>query len=104
MCIGTVLYHLDAFISVHFEPKLKIKKKIDFEAIWGHFGSFRGPFGPFLGPFWASGALKGRGELAKSGQKGGQKATEMCFGTVLDHLDAILVHFEPKLKIDFFSI
>ena len=25
-----------------------------------------------------------------------------CFGTVLDHLDAILVHFEQNLKIDFF--
>ena len=28
----------------------------------------------------------------------------MVFGTGLDHLDAILVHFEPKLKIVIFSI
>ena len=28
---------------------------------------------------------------------------KMCFWTVLDHLDAILVHFEQNLKIDFFS-
>ena len=39
-----------------------------------HFFSILRPFwailGPFLGPFGASGALKGRGEPAKSGQKG----------------------------------
>ena len=33
---------------------------------------------------------------------------KMCFGTVLDHLDAILVHFEQNLniekKIDFLTI
>ena len=70
MCIGTVLYHLDA-ILVHFEPKLKINF-FDFEATLGHFG-------PFLGPFGASGALKGRGELAKSGQKGVKKGHRNVF-------------------------
>ena len=34
-----------------------------------------------------------------TGPKGGQQAIKMCFGTVLDHLDTILVHFQPKLKI-----
>ena len=28
---------------------------------------------------------------------------KMCFWTVLDHLDTILVHFEQNLKIIFFS-
>ena len=55
---------------------------------------------PFWGLFWASGAPKGRWEPAKFGQK----AIKMCIGAVLYHLDAILVHFEPKLKIIFFSI
>ena len=27
----------------------------------------------------------------------------MCFGTVLDHLETILVHFQPNLKIEIFS-
>ena len=40
----------------------------------------------------------------KRAQKGGQKAIKMCFGTVLYHLDAILLHFEPKPKIEIFSI
>ena len=96
MCFGTVLYHLDA-ILLHFEPKLKIIFFFDFEAILGHFGSFLGPLG-------ASGALKGRGGTGQERPKGGQKAIEMCFGTVLDHLDTILVHFEPKPKIEIFSI
>ena len=58
------------------------------------------PCGPFLG----------LGSPPKAGGNGqewpevGQKAIKMCIGTVLYHLDAILVHFEPKLKINFFSI
>ena len=51
-------------------------------------------FGPFREPSKAGGTGQER-------PKGGQKAIEMCFGTVLDHLGAILLHFEPKLKIVF---
>ena len=79
MCIGTVLYHLGA-ILVHFEPKLQIKKKIDFEAILGPFGALLGPFWALLGPFWGLGALKGRGELAKSGQKGVNRPYKCVLG------------------------
>ena len=53
-----------------------------------------------IGPFWG---LR-QGGTGQEWPKGGQRAIEMCFGNVLDHLDAILVHFEPKLKIEIFSI
>ena len=53
-----------------FRAETENRNFFDFEAILGHFGSFLGPFGSLLGPFGASGALKGTGELAKSGQKG----------------------------------
>ena len=86
VCVDTIL--------VHFQPKLKIEKKMD------HFRPFLTPFGAILGPQKASGAPICRGEPAKLGQKGGQQAIKICFGTVLDHLDTILAHFQPKLKIE----
>ena len=36
----------------------------------------------------------------QNGPKGGQQAIYMCFETVLDHLDTILVHFQPKREIE----
>ena len=45
-----------------------------------------------------------QGGTGQNGPKGGQQAIKMCFETVLHHLDAILVHLEPKLKIEIFSI
>ena len=66
------------------------------------FWAILGPFWALLGPFWGLGSPQRHGGTGQERPKGGQKAIEMCFGTVLDHLDAILVHFEPKLKIDFF--
>ena len=106
MCFGTVLDHLNA-ILVHFEQNLKIGF-FNFLTILGYLGPFwalLALFGPFLGPFWTS---KWPQEHKKTGAyqnwaKGGQKAIKMCFGTVLDHLDAILVHFEQNLKIEFFD-
>ena len=41
-----------------------------------------------------------QGGTGQNGPKGGQQAIKMCFETVLDHLDTILVHFQPKLKIE----
>ena len=105
MCFGTVLDHLET-ILVHFQPNLKI----DFFRDFDHFGPFLGHFWPTFGPFWAHfGPPKGlgspqmQGGTGQNGPKGGQQAIKMCFGTVCDHLDTILVHFQPKLKIDFFS-
>ena len=43
-----------------------------------------------------------QGGTCENGPKGGQQAIQMCFETVLDHFDTILVHFQPKLKIEFF--
>ena len=56
-----------------FRSETENQKNFDFEAILailGPFGALLGPFWALLGPLGASGALKGRGELAKSGQKG----------------------------------
>ena len=55
MCIGAVLYPFGCHFSA-FRVETENQIFFDFEAL--------------LGPFWASGAFKGRGELAKSGQKG----------------------------------
>ena len=67
-------------------------------------GAKKGLKGP---PFWAHygppnglGRPKMQGETGQTGPKGGQQAITMCFETVLDHLDTILVHFQPKLKIE----
>ena len=83
----------------------RIQKSIffDFLTILGYFGPFGALFGPFLGPFWTlkwpQEPQKTAGNLPELGKRG-QKAIQMCFGTVLDHLDAILVHFEQNLKIE----
>ena len=79
MCFGTVLYHLDA-ILLHFEPKLKIDIFSILRPFWAILGPFWALFGPFLGPFGASGALKGRGEPAKSGQKGVKRPYKCVLG------------------------
>ena len=63
-------------------------------------GPLGAPFWAFWGPKWLRGP-KRQGGTDQNLAKGGQKAIQMCFGTVLDHLDAILVHFEQNLKIDF---
>ena len=43
-----------------------------------------------------------QGGTGKNGPKGGQQAIKMCFGTVLDHLEATGHHLEAEKKIDFF--
>ena len=81
-----------------------------FRPFWAHFGPPSGlgspqmQWGTLFGPFWGLGSPQRQGGTGQERPKGGQKAIEMCFGTVLDHLDAILVHFEPKPKIEIFSI
>ena len=100
MCFGTVSAHLDA-ILVHFEPNLRIGKKIDFLTILGCFGPFLALFGPFWTLFGPPNGLtspKRQRGTDQNWAKGGQKAIKTCFGTVLDHLDAILVHFESTKK------
>ena len=58
-----------------------------------------GPFGAHFGPPNGLGSPKSEGGTGQNGPKGGQQAIKMCFGTVSDHLEAILVHFQPKLEI-----
>ena len=84
---------------MHFQPKLKIEKFSRFLPFLAIFGPFWALFGPPLGP-----------QIASTGQnepKGGQQAIKMCFGTVLDHLEATGPHLEAKKKIEkknFFNI
>ena len=65
----------------------------------GHFW----PFLPLFGPQSGLGSPQRQGGTKQESSLGGQKTMKMCFDSVLDHLNAILVHFEPKLKIDCFS-
>ena len=51
-------------------------------------------FGPFLG----LGSPQRQGGTGQERPKGGEKAIEMCFGTVLDHLDAIFSAFRAETE------
>ena len=48
-----------------------------------------------------------QGGIGQNGPKGGQQTIKMCFGTVLDHLEATGPHLEAEKKIEkiyFFDI
>ena len=65
------------------------------------FWAILAPFGPFLALFGAQNGLgspKMQGWTGQNGPKGGQQAIKTCFGTVLDHLEAIGPHLGAKKK------
>ena len=41
-----------------------------------------------------------QGGTGENGPEGGQQSIKMCFGTVLDHLEAIGPHLEAEKKIE----
>ena len=89
-----------------FPDESENRKIFEISTILGHFGPFLAHFGPFLahfGPPKGLGSPKSEGGTGRNGPKAGPEAIKMCFGTVLDHLKTILVHFQTNLKIENFS-
>ena len=86
-----------------FPAETETRKHFEILTILGNFGQFLAlfvpllaHFGPLLDPQMASGAPKLQGGTGQNGPKGGQQAIKMCFGTVLDHLEAIGPHLKAK--------
>ena len=79
-----------------------LEQNCEFVVFMGHFDYFD-HFGLCTALLWPNNGLRSLKSHYETGQDrpiGGQKATKMCFGTVLDHVDGILVHLEAKPKIE----
>ena len=83
-----------------FPAETENRKKFEILTILGHFG-------PILGPFWTPKGpreAKNAGGTGQNGPKGGQQAIQMCFETVLDHLDTILSETENRFFFEILTI
>ena len=83
-----------------FPTESENRKFFEISTILTHFGPFLALLGPLLAPPKGLGSPKSEGGTGQNGPKVGPEAIKMCFGTALDHLEAILVHFQPNLKIE----
>ena len=92
MRFGAILDHLEA-IWDHLGPLEKFEN-FRFWAFFGHFWSFWGHFGPYL-DLMCPQSEGGSGQNAPKTSPNGPK---MRFGAILDHLEAIFVHFGPFEK------